>query len=165
MIEYTGLDIDNYITFQSLCSAYKLKEGCYDDIAMLSGVIQHYISNCKVGGRCMTNNNKMYHVNRKLADFDACALYPSAMNRMDGYLKGTPKVLDSKQLNYSFISSQDGYLIKVKIKGIGKFRQFPLLSTYAENGVRMFSNALIDQILYIDKTDLEDAILFQDITF
>jgi len=62
MIEYTGLDIDNYITIQSLCSAYKLKEGCYDDVAMLSGVIQHYISNCIVGGRCMTNNNKMYHV-------------------------------------------------------------------------------------------------------
>ena len=29
----------------------------------------------------------------------------------------------------------------------------------------MFSNDLIDQILYIDKTSLEDAILFQDITF
>ena len=29
----------------------------------------------------------------------------------------------------------------------------------------MFSNDLIDEILYIDKTALEDAILFQDITF
>ena len=120
MIEYTDLDIDNYITIQSLCSDYKLKEGCYNDVGMLSGVVQHYISNCIVGGRCMTNNNKMYHVKKKLADFDACSLYPSAMNRMDGYLKGTPKVLNSTQLNYNFISSQDGYFI-VKIKGIGKF--------------------------------------------
>ena len=86
------------------------------------------------------------------------------MNRMDGYLKGTPKVLDSTQLNYNFISEQNGYFIKVKIKGIGKFRQFPFLSKYSEHGVRMFSNDLIDQILYIDKTALEDAILFQDIT-
>ena len=58
MLEYTGLDIGNYITIQSLCSDYKLKEGCYDDVAMFSGVIQHYISNCIVGGRCMTNSKK-----------------------------------------------------------------------------------------------------------
>ena len=62
MLEYTDLDIDNYITIQSLASDYTLKEGCYDDVAMFSGVIQHYISNCIVGGRCMTNSNKMYHV-------------------------------------------------------------------------------------------------------
>ena len=34
MLEYTGLDIDNYITIKSLCSDYKLKEGCYNDVAM-----------------------------------------------------------------------------------------------------------------------------------
>ena len=114
VLEYTSLDIDNYITIQSLCSDYKLKEGCYNDVAMFSGVVQHYISNCIVGGRCMTNSNKMYHVKRKLADFDACSLYPSAMNRMKGYLRGTPKVLNKSQLNYNFVSSQDGYFIKVK---------------------------------------------------
>ena len=79
--------------------------------AMCSGVVQHYISKCIVGGRCMTNSNKMYHVKRKLADFDACSLYPSAMNRMKGYLIGTPKVLNTSQLNYNFVSSQDGYFI------------------------------------------------------
>ena len=93
MLEYTGLDVDNYITIQSLCSDYKLKEGCYDDVAMFSGIIQNYISKCIVGGRCMTNDNKMYHVKRKLADFDACSLYPSAMKRICGYLKGKPKEL------------------------------------------------------------------------
>ena len=81
---------------------------------MFSGVVQHYISNCIVGGRCMTNSNKMYHVKRKLADFDACSLYPSAMNRMKGYLRGIPKVLNSSQLNYSFISSQRWILCKSK---------------------------------------------------
>ena len=58
---------------------------------MFSGVIQHYISKSIVGGRCMTNSNKMFHV-KKVADFDACSLYPSAMFRMLGYLKGSPKV-------------------------------------------------------------------------
>ena len=77
---------------------------------------------------------------KKLADFDACSLYPSAMNRMECYLKGTPKVLNSTQLNYNLISERDGYFIKGKMKSIGKFRQFPLLSKYSENGVRIFSN-------------------------
>ena len=120
MLEYTGLDIDNYITIQSLCSDYKLSEGCYNDVAMFSGVAQHYISNCIVGGRCMTNSNKMYHVKRKLANFDACSLYPSAMNTMKGYSIGTPKVLNTSQLNYNFVSSQDGFSIEIKIKQIGK---------------------------------------------
>ncbi len=107
MLEYTGLDVDNYITIQSLCSDYKLKEGCYDDVAMFSGIIQNYISKCIVGGRCMTNDNKMYHVKRKLADFDACSLYPSAMKRMEGYLEGKPKIL--RNLNYNFLKQQSGY--------------------------------------------------------
>ena len=98
MFEYTGLDIDHYITIQRVCSAFKLKEGCYDGVAMLSGVVQDYTSQCIVGGRCMTNSNKMYHVKGKLADFDACSLYPSAMARMKGYLKGAPKVLKKSDL-------------------------------------------------------------------
>ena len=76
----------------------------------------------------MTNPSKMYHVKRKLADFDACSLYPSAMRRILGYLKGTPKVLKQEHLNYHFLEKQSGYFIKIKVTHVGKFRQFPLLS-------------------------------------
>ena len=165
MLEYTKLDIDDYITLQSLASDYKLKEGCYNDVAMFSGVVQHYISNCIVGGRCMTNSNKMYHVKRKLADFDACSLYPSAMRRILGYLKGTPKVLKQEHLNYNFLEKQSGYFIKIKVTHVGKFRQFPLLSKKTESGVRLFSNDIIGEIIYIDEITLEDAINFQSIKF
>ena len=34
------------------------KGNCYDNVAMLSGVVQHFISRCVVRGRCMTNQNK-----------------------------------------------------------------------------------------------------------
>ena len=87
ILEYTGLDVDDYITIQSIASRFKLKTGCYDGVAQLSGVVQQYIANCVVGGRCMTNSNKRWHVKKPIADFDACSLYPSAMNRMLGYLK------------------------------------------------------------------------------
>ena len=46
-------------------------------------------------------------------------LYPSAMNMMKGYLKGTPKVLNTSQLNYNFISSHDGYFKRIKFHGLG----------------------------------------------
>ena len=165
ILKYTELDIDKYITIQSLASDYKLKDGCYDKVASFSGVIQHYISNCIVGGRCMTNSNKMYHVKRKVADFDACSLYPSAMNRMLGYLIGKPQILNKSQLNYDFLKNTDGYFIRIKITNVGKFRQFPLMSKITDNGVRMFTNDMINEIVYVDKTALEDAINFQSIEF
>ena len=51
----------------------------------------------------MTNGNKMYHVRGKRADFDACSLYPSAMRRIMGYLKGKPKILNNK--TYDFVKN------------------------------------------------------------
>ena len=165
MLEHTELDIDDYITFQSLASDFKLKKECYENVAMYSGIVQHYISRCIVGGRCMTNSNKMYHVKRPVADFDACSLYPSAMNRMLGYLIGQPKVLNQSQLNYNFLKNTDGQFIRIKIAKVGKFRQFPLLSKYNDNGVRMFTNDMVNEIVYIDKTALEDEINFKLIDF
>ena len=111
----------------------------------------------------MTNSNKMYHVKRKLADFDACSLYPSAMFRMLGYLKGTPKVL--KTLCYNFLKQQSGYFIRIKITSIGKQLQFPLLSKFDEKGVRLFTNDMVDEPIFIDKTGLEDAFHSQYIKF
>ena len=70
----------------------------------------------------MTNSNKMHPVERKLADFDAFTLYPSAMKRMKGYQIGTPTVLNTSQLNYKLASSQDGQFINMKITRLGKQR-------------------------------------------
>ena len=53
----------------------------------------------------------------------------------------------------------------MKITHVGKFRQFPLLSKNTETGVRLFSNDIIGEIIYIDKIALEDAINFQSIEF
>ena len=163
--EPIGLDIDNYITLQSLASAYELKAGCYDGVAMVSGVIQHFINQCVVGGRTMTNSNKMWHVTCKVADFDCCSQYPSSMSRMNGYLKGTPKVIQSSQLNYDFLKQQSGYFVKIKILHVTTHRHFPLLSKKNEYGVRVFRNDLVDEEIYIDKVGLEDAINFQGIRF
>ena len=58
MLEHTGLDIDRYVTIQSLASDFMLKSGCYNNVFQISGVLQQYIASAVVGGRCMTANNK-----------------------------------------------------------------------------------------------------------
>ena len=79
MLEHTELDVDNYVTIQSMASPFMLKPGCYDNVYQTSGAIQQFISRCVVGGRVMTNPNKQYHVKKKIADFNACSLYTSAV--------------------------------------------------------------------------------------
>ena len=85
MLEHTELYVDDLITIQSMASSFMLKSGCYGNVYQISGVLQQFISRCVVGGRVMTNSNKQYHVKRKIADVDACSLYPSAMHYMDGF--------------------------------------------------------------------------------
>ena len=159
MLEDTGLDIDHYITIQPLASELMLKSGCYNNVFQISGVLQQYITRAVVGGRCMTANNKMYHVKKKIAYFDACSLYPPAMYQMEGFLEGLPKAL--RNTSYEFLKQQDGYFMRIKIIKLHKHLDFPLTSKIDENGVRNFTNNMDNEIVYIDKARLEDFIEFQ----
>ena len=65
VVEHTELDVDNFITIQSMASSL-LKSGCYGNVYQTSGVIQQFITKCVVGGRVMTNSDEQYHVKPKL---------------------------------------------------------------------------------------------------
>lgn len=167
MLELVNINIDDILTIASLAHKYIINENCYDGVFELSGVPQCFIQKCVVGGRVMTNSNKKIifdkYTHKRLNDFDAVSLYPSAMKRMDGFLKGLPKVITN--LSYDDIKNKDGYFIEIKIKNIGIHRQFPLLSYKDENGIRQFTNDLIGKTIFIDKIALEDAINFQKVEF
>ena len=64
ILEHTELDVDNFITVQSMASSFMPKSGGYGNVCQISGVIQQFMSKCVVGGRVMTNSNKQYHVTR-----------------------------------------------------------------------------------------------------
>ena len=53
----------------------------------------------------MTHSNKVYHIKQKIADLDACSLYPTAMFLMLDFSIGLPNVLNNIQ--YDFFKSQD----------------------------------------------------------
>ena len=96
-----------------------------------------------------------------LNDFDGVSLYPSAMVRMPGFLRGKPKVLTN--LTYDFLKRQSGYFVEIKNVKLNKFLHFPLQSEKI-NGIRNYTNE-IKGSLYIDKVSLEDLIEFQGATF
>ena len=157
ILEHTELDVDNFITIQSMASPFMLKSGCYDNVYQVSGAIQQFITKCVVGGRVMTNSNKQYHVKKKTADFDACSLYPSAMYFMEGFLEGLHKVLSD--IFYEFLKQQDGYFVRTKIIKLKKHLGFPLTSKLnEESGVRVFIDEMGNGINYIDEVGLEELI-------
>lgn len=156
-----GLDIDKIITSASLAHSYMINNGCYDGIYKLGGIPQQFIQNCVVGGRTMSCNNEMLDINngKKIGDFDGVSLYPSAMNRMTGWLKGLPKII--KDCSYQNVKNYDGYFVEVLIKNIPVDRNFPLISYKNKEGIRYFTNDMTGRKVYLDKIMLEDAMTFQ----
>jgi len=159
------LDIDFILTGASLAHQYFVNEGCYDGVNELGGVPQLFIQGCVVGGRVMCAENKKMMLDYVINDFDAVSLYPSAMYRMDGFLKGVPKVIDAEHNDFNWIKMQDGYFIDITIKSVGIHRKFPLMSYKNEQGVRVFTNDMIGRTIRVDRYTLEDIIKFQAITF
>lgn len=156
-----GLDIDDLISSASLAHKYLVKEGVYDGVLKISGPPREFIQRCIVGGRCMMANNEKQYIRKiKIDDFDAVSLYPSAMLRLLGFLKGAPKVLNHDQLNMEFLNKQDGFFIQCKILSIQP-RRFPLSSRKNEKGIRIFTNDMIGHTVYIDMIALEDLIKYQ----
>ena len=162
--EAFDMNLDNYVSAAAFANDVLLKQGAYEGVYMLNGVVREFIQLCMVGGRTMCADNKKHIVDKKkLADFDAVSLYPSAMVRLGGYLKGKPKIL--KTTNYEDIKNYDGYFVEVKIIKVNKKLSFPLLSYINKDGIRNFTNEMEGRTVYLDKTSLEDAIQFQKIEF
>lgn len=163
MLECVDIDINDTLTIASLAHTYFIKQGCYDGVNELGGVPQLFIQGAVVGGRTMCADNKKIVLNEKVNDFDAVSLYPSAMARMPGFLKGKPKVIENH--SYDWVKQQDGYFVDILIKSVGINRAFPLMSYKTEQGIRMFTNDMVQKTIRVDKTTLEDLIQFHNITF
>lgn len=160
----TKLDISNYCSIASLSHDFMISKGAFDDCYALSGVPRAFIQKCVVGGRCMVRRNEKCYANKDVADYDGVSLYPSSMSRINGYMKGSPKVIQNKSLE--FLQKQDYYFVKVVcLNNPTTERNFPVLSKSDENGIRDFTNDTKGAIFYLDKISLEDAVNFQGLKF
>lgn len=159
-----NLDIYDFISLPSLAYNYLKEQGCFNDVYEFAGTPRLFMQKCVKGGRCMTRANKKYLVNKVLNDFDAVSLYPSAMARMEGFLKGKPKILQPDQLNYEFLKNQSGYFVEINGILVGKKLYFPLQSEKNKDGIRNYVNEF-NNSLYVDKIALEDFIKYQKASF
>jgi len=157
-----GEKITDYISLASMAHNYLIREKCYDKVLSLSGVPRAFIQKCVVGGRtmCCENKKDLQLTDKLIDDFDAVSLYPSAMNRMKGFLKGKPKVITSKEHFEWCLDHASGFFVCVKVKKIKEKRKFPCVSLMGE-GVRNFTNDLEGYVVYLDKIGLEDFVKYQ----
>ena len=165
MLEITELDINDYVSIASLAHAFFTKEGAFEGVYEIARTPREFIYKCVDGGRTMTKQNKKWYVNRLLDDFDAVSLYPSAMARIEGYLKGKPKIIKSKNQFDYMRTKWDGYFAEVEITRVGKDLDFPIMNYKGENGTRNWTNDMVGRHAFVDKTKLEDFIEFHDIDY
>lgn len=159
-ISDSKLDIIKYISLPQLSDDFFRMRGCYDGCYKINGIAHDFIRRCVVGGRVMCAFNEKSHQYGLIQDFDAVSLYPSAMARLSGYIKGLPKVIDIFEP-----SNYDHYFIEIRVNSIGINRAFPLVSIKDENDIHNFTNDLIGKNIYVDKFTLEDLIKWQDIKY
>jgi len=160
--ENCDLNVIDFMSSAQLAHNYMLKQGVFDGVLQLSSTPRDYIMKCMVGGRTMCANNQKDRATGRISDFDAVSLYPSAMKRLGGYLKGSPKVLSNK--TKAFLDTCDGYFIQIKVNKVNKLYDFPLMSYINDKGVRIFTNDP-QGTLYVCKIDLEDLIEFHNIEY
>ena len=164
--EIIQIDVNCVWTIASLANKVLMKHGCFEDVYQVGGRVRHFLQKCVVGGRCCTRDNKKWMVNEKIADLDAVSLYPSAFYRMEGFLKGKPKVIPDGDCNDDFLQKQDGYFIKIKITKVGKEYHIPCMSYVdPKNHIRNWTNNMVGKTCYVDKTTLEDWKTFQQIEY
>ena len=158
-VDDLDLDIDRIVSSASLAYQYGVNQGAFEDCHSIAGVPREFIQRCIVGGRVLTARGEKFKVeDEKLVDFDAVSLYPSAIVRQAGFLKGLPKVIKPD----TDLTKVDGFFVECNIKSINIPRDFPLVSKKLDNGIRNFSNDLTGTV-YLDKIAYEDLKQFQDV--
>jgi hypothetical protein len=173
LFEKTKTRIPNFSRFLSVSSigyffakAYGCFQGCYE----LSGKPKEFIQRCVSGGRVMLRNNQKLDVIGKIQDFDAVALYVSAMSIMDGVPKGIPKVIEDlrHEVSKQGIWKYNTFFIEINIKRIvskcpGGY-SFGQVYSMSPTGAKMFGNKAVDHF-YVDKRGLQDLIEYYDLDY
>lgn len=166
--EATGLNSEYYLTLPSIASDFLKKEGCFDGCYSIAGIPRDFIAESAWGGRVMCKNNEKQLLDfrndstKNITDLDEVSQYPSSMARMEGFVKGTPKIITEWNENNSY----DMFYIRIEITKVGKYLDFPLLN-YKDptTGVRDYTNDMVGKRITIDKYTFEDLIHFHKIEY
>ena len=77
------LDLHDFLTISSITYKYMGMSGCFDGVEEITGNLREFVGKAVTGGRVQVNTKyKKQIIENKIADYDACSLYPSAISRM-----------------------------------------------------------------------------------
>ena len=170
------MDVDDYISAPALANAYFTKHiYCNDKTYAYAGVVRAFIQRAIYGGRCMTCDNKKWHITKTLNDFDAVSLYPSAMKRLYT-CSGTPAELTDEMLSVDYLMKHtadadsqvdsehhiSSYVVDIEITKVNKQLHFPLI-VYRDSNTHTNRNENVCCKMTVDNIMLEDLIKFQGI--
>lgn len=166
--EATNLDSVFYLTLPSIASDYLKKEGCFIGCNSLAGIPRDFISDSAWGGRVMTKNNEKQILDFRndptntITDLDEVSQYSSSMSRMEGFIMGTPKVIDIWEKR----KNSDMFYIRIEILSVETHLDFPLLNYKDDKtGVRNYTNDMVGRRITVDKYTLQDLIKFHNIKY
>jgi hypothetical protein len=165
-------DIINYLTLSSFTEGLIKKYVYYPNgnIYQLSRIVREFCQLSIRGGRCMTANNKSWHVTKPVIDFDANSLYPSSITRAY-VVEGPPEVIPPFELNYSLLkhAASTAFMVEIEITAVNKHYAFPLTSYYeAGPGGKVLNwddKNISGRKMVVNDITLEDLIEFQGIEF
>lgn len=167
IMEATGLDSQYYLTLPSIASDYLKKEGCFDGCYSLAGIPRDFIADSAWGGRVMTKNNEKQIVDfrqdhsKTITDLDEVSQYPSSMARMEGFVKGCPKIITEWKndgMDY------DMFYVRIEIIAVVKRLNFPLLNERGKGSVN-WTNNMVGKRMTVDKYSLMDLLFFHKIQY
>jgi hypothetical protein len=187
-LDFADSDCYSYPTISSMADAYKIERGCYTDVHKIAGVPQRFIANASVGGRVMCANNERVEMTKEsmqrtlerqtkimgnaktmqakpLADFDGVSLYPSAMVRIPGYLKGPPKVWHPGVDLKAITPEKGGYFLKIRVTSVGRKYRFPICRIKDVDNSNLWTNELEGKVLTVDMFTLDDLVRFSKIKY
>ncbi|CAL6005040.1 DNA_polymerase [Hexamita inflata] len=175
--ENMDMNLFNYISISSLALSYQLKKQCFNKVYKVNGLLRQFLQQFVIGGRCMTAyNKKQILLFKKILDFDAVSLYPSAQYRTY-YPAGklytlTPELIQHYNVKENLFQitekssskDQNTLYLEVKLFKGNDFivRGFPLLSQKVD-GVRQFTNDIDKENRYfVDTIGLQELVLRQN---
>jgi hypothetical protein len=164
--EDEGMNIHDSLTISSLTDAYFKRMGCYDDVYEMKGNLRAYVALAVFGGRVCTNTKYEKKVlKKKMADYDGCSLYPSAINRLCrviGLPIGKAKRFEKDDLkNWE---EKTYSILTIKINKVNKIQQMPFIAQKID-GIINYSNEAPKENMVIDSITLQDYIKFHKIEY
>ena len=166
LLTITGLNMYNYLTISAISDDYVKKNGAYDGVYKMYFNLRRFCSQAVTGGRVHVQEKyKKRIITKRISDYDAVSLYPSAMFRLSaerGIAKGKAKVLET--LDYEQIKQFSYAIMRVRINAITKYQQMPIVHK-REDGKIDYVNESEPFETFIDIYQLADYIKYQGVQF